>query len=930
MARIHYVSFQEDIIERAMHAFHQEKVLFVFPTERNLWQARNYNHRYWEMDNYKLVTIDELKSDLFLTEFPQLEEDKRLLALYQSITLDQKTAYHLNSYFSSIQFLHSFFSLMEEMSDECIDTNTILENMRNENVSLYNWQEVHYNDLLAIRDQYRQFLQELQYEDKIFAYQMANCDLSYYSDIEQVVIINQFYYTTLEKMIIEAFQRDNKQVHLYYQLPVETKGLLNEKTLAIRPFCFNELAVDYRTKSITTTQCANDFGLVRALIQQTQAEEINAIVDIDFEGHPYSRMLSSTEFRVSQYLKFKDSHLYLFFHTLQVFLSMLQKNKNTIAYPIEALISILTCSSFIRITQVSEDQRTSLVQLLCSLLEEGILYIDTKFFSVYKTRNNIQREKFPLLADWLVTLQNCVSPFMQMRSVNDFLTLIKDDSVFVLQELISEEELCATDLVEVFYRTLANLQSIEELGIVTDWQDIFPNESLLSCQLLEFILSAFESRIAHIDIDNEQRTVPITTLHELRNLQNNTIIILNTEEGLLPSSRSSQFLFTEAQRKAIGLKTYEEIRLREKYYFFRTVLSSIDISFISIVSLMNNIQLSSFVDEIMLECNRDEIVIKQQTIEDVGYLSFLDNMIKGKHSHPQRIMKPDPSFFTIPFDPNVDCVPINNDYVFLLTFYPYQQFINNAFLYYLHNIARIKPYSVYNTLKLDNRVLGNIVHKILEKVWRCIQLPFDLQQLQEQKKLIPYYLEQVISTPTISYAIPYNYSKLYFDKVIKDVLYRVLSEVIDGFTELLTPKSLTEICVEMGINNPLNWFSVEMDNTHNLVIQVKAIADLILYSEEDVFLFDYKTGQANTNQLVFYCLCYFSLMENVSCLSVKPATVKIMEGKISTPLEKLQAKQEKLQNRLKECIISLLEDGFALSDKANLDYAPITRYDLKR
>ena len=71
------------------------------------------------------------------------------------------------------------------------------------------------------------------------------------------------------------------------------------------------------------------------------------------------------------------------------------------------------------------------------------------------------------------------------------------------------------------------------------------------------------------------KRVGITNLEDTRNIQYEKIAVLNLIEGKIPAVRQIPFLFTEKQRKIMNLKTYEEIKLREKYYFLRLVLNSI-------------------------------------------------------------------------------------------------------------------------------------------------------------------------------------------------------------------------------------------------------------------------------------------------------------------------------------------------------------------
>ena len=61
-----------------------------------------------------------------------------------------------------------------------------------------------------------------------------------------------------------------------------------------------------------------------------------------------------------------------------------------------------------------------------------------------------------------------------------------------------------------------------------------------------------------------------------------------------------RFCSQKKQRQLLGLKTYEDVRRREKYYFFRLLLNSSVVTLFTQKNIEHNVEASSFLEEIKL------------------------------------------------------------------------------------------------------------------------------------------------------------------------------------------------------------------------------------------------------------------------------------------------------------------------------------------
>ena len=141
------------------------------------------------------------------------------------------------------------------------------------------------------------------------------------------------------------------------------------------------------------------------------------------------------------------------------------------------------------------------------------------------------------------------------------------------------------------------------------------------------------------------------------------------------------FLFTEKQRHLLHLKTYDDIKLREKYYFFRLVLNTPRVHVFTLRQAETDIEPSSFLEELLWFTSRDRLAYTVGTDERYGpvYDSFLakdpDYSLSRDIPDPER-------FFAVPLETETDFP----DAAIRLSYYGLNQLLENPFLYYLQNM----------------------------------------------------------------------------------------------------------------------------------------------------------------------------------------------------------------------------------------------------
>jgi hypothetical protein len=133
---------------------------------------------------------------------------------YKALSKNDKEFFNIGSYFQSIELANNFFNFWEEIMEEQISDENI-EQVLSYKQTAGNWQLETFEQLKKIKTQYYRLLQKEKFTDKIFLHNIDEIQTD--TKLSRIVVVNQFYFTTLEKKILNKF---DKEVLVYLQLPV--------------------------------------------------------------------------------------------------------------------------------------------------------------------------------------------------------------------------------------------------------------------------------------------------------------------------------------------------------------------------------------------------------------------------------------------------------------------------------------------------------------------------------------------------------------------------------------------------------------------------------------------------------------------------------------------------------------------------------------
>ena len=550
----HFISLKENILEKVISENQNTNSLFIFPTFANKKKAIALHQKSWNLSETDFMSMEELKENCFISQYPLIKEDKRKLMLYLSLNKEQKDFLNIHNYFQSIKFANNFFDFWEEVGEELIPPKRISNFLLQDN-SL-SWKINFFEHIINIKKEYEKILHERQLADKIFVYQPSNWQFN--KSYDKIIVVNQFYYTELEKWILAKLQN----INIYYQIP---ETCLDKKELKINSFSIKDLK-RFKTESIIIKESQNSFSMIMALMQDIK--NISTVIDFKFLKQSYAKFFSKEKFKLPTFKKFVESSIYSFVFHLQQLIDNIILVKGKYYISVQILLEACHNQVFIKYFLQNVDSNDDLLEYLDKLMKNDYLYIDLdyKFFYYLQPKDSIKE-----------LLQKIISLLNELINYKNFTECINFLSKMKLKKILNEEEKNYSDVIPVYFESLTDFSSLSNFFNTSDWKNIFESNypNLPINQFLKLFLEHLKyKKIKFITKDKENCKINIQSLQATRNNTYKSVAFLNLSEGILPQSKQSPFLLSENQRAVLGLKTYNEIKLRDKYYFYRTLANS--------------------------------------------------------------------------------------------------------------------------------------------------------------------------------------------------------------------------------------------------------------------------------------------------------------------------------------------------------------------
>ena len=932
-----FIQFCEDILSKVIADFRDKQAVFIFPTMASKKRSLLLYQDQLDFNGSLFFTMDEWKDEIFPAEFPILKEEKRHLALYQSLNNVDRNKYNINSFPGFIEFANRFFKFWEELNEECVEDEILLKTFSQNSLSL-GWQKDTIRDFITIKKKYKNYLDEWHYSDNIFLRLPSNINLAHFDYFDHFIVVNQYYYTRLEKILI---QKLTEKIHIYYQIP---EKLIDKKNLVpVKEIEISDLS-EFQTKKVEIYQSPDETSMVLTLMNKLDDIRPDIIVDFRFNNKYYSRFFSPLSFESSNTDSISNSSIFRLIKALTEFIASSQQVKpgSKILYQLQYFLNLLLTEEFILLFDPSQTLNKSEVESTLDYIYE-LIDGDYKYIDLSGELLAIKppgEEARVLLKSAFSLLESIIN---QSTSLPEFCDLFLDDGLLSPKFYLQDKEKCCSNLCSTFYQALAVFKSLENLKFPIHWKELFPIKpnsfSNKSSYYFKLFCNHLNLKEFNWNITESRGRYKVSSLQNTRDLCFNKVAILSLTEGVLPASPRPSFLLTENQRKLLGLKTYEDIRAREKYYFSRLILQSKSSYLFTCSQPEKNIEISSYLEE--LRISFPEECINTTEYMEFPLISVYKDFIKPSDSLEisEKPIAVDDNFFVIPYEQNTDFV----DKELILSYYKWQDLKRNPFLYYLKHLCKIEPRTTTVTQDFSDKMIGNLAHAVFQKIIdkidrinRDVKYQVNIAEIEEN--LIDNALDDVINDRNFIYRKPPEFSELYFEHIFKPVL----KEGIIQFFKLLPSKILKNSCNDLKLyperfKTSKTRFLLEINEPEILRISLKGRADLRIERDEKKFIIDYKTGSSRQKknfleQLLFYELIYY-LPDSLKIDSSIESFLYFIEEQVLYDFAAAKTDKESLLNKfqfeLKNKIQQILKLGFRISTKHDpYDIVEITRKDL--
>ena len=905
--------------------------VFVFPTRIAAGLARQLDMRYWDLADHSYQGMEDFKELLILPETAVLTDEKRLLCLFLVMGEERRESFHILSYGDIVEWGRHFFDFFEELAEECVSAQSLNELKDSGVFHLQAWQETYLEQILQIREDYNNYIGALGFTDRIFYLEVGNICIPW-QDYD-ILFVNQYYYSALDKEIIRALESAGNRVTVIYQ-GLETDGLKVEgfelktawESLIAKP----ELVI---------VESADEDSMALAFHAWRQKEAMDsgacAIIDSSFHNKSYSRYFDRQSFKLPSSMPFNECSIYQMLTAISEGINASQQSGGFL--PIGLLNKLVSSSWFFPyfFPDNSDSKKEEVFWELARLIDDDYLYVDEQLFTA---------DSLPHLRKLFTEFNGLLSVFARVESIAQLCALIDSPLGLQTSRLVDSEELQHTDIIQVFWERIANFKVIEDMSIVVSWQPVFP-ETNCGAGILELLLSFLKSaRISWNYLEAGKANWEVSNLMDARNRSFEKVAFFQMIEGIVPSNPSPVWLFNETQRSKLGLKNYKDIRAWERYYFYRLLLNCKQAVCFCYRNIERDVSPSSFIGELE-ELGGDDCGMQLRHLKFSVQIKSLIECRVGSLMKPKlpEVLDagvcclentPPADFFVLPCQPKQDFGAART---LLASASGILQMLKNPFLWYVETNSRLQPRGWEAEETISNKLFGNIMHAYFARILGSESGNHkglgNLKQIFGDREFLQEELIRLINSDSFRYQIPKNYNADFLTEVISQRLAESLVTFYDNWLKQRLERKDFCLIPETGsmteAERKHKYLGSVLAGGEEYSIKIRGVSDLRIETASEVMIVDFKTGNQDYRQLIIYEWFYY-LLEDV----LPPANISSLFWNILDPSKSSTTITADKRDKLKEDILSVfnvcLLQGYYMGRKSSdrLRQRNITRADL--
>jgi CRISPR/Cas system-associated exonuclease Cas4 (RecB family) len=724
-----------------------------------------------------------------------LKEEKETVCFYRSLTKQDKKKLKINNYYDCIDISGEFFKFYKELNDYNLklESDFFQETWRREIFDVFENIKKNMENFL-IKENYH-----IAFNRKIEAF-----DDYLIKGSKKIKFFNKLFFTPFEKSMVELLEGKGYEVELILQVKKEE---FDEKNLKLSKLAVSQdKSMDIKVYEIVEEMEAYaklGIGEAKDVVMKNLGEK-----GLSLKMNPKYCTFNPDSFENTKMFK-----------VLSIFLELLRESDSR-----NGDFRIKYKSFF----------NSSYDEIFGNYFEFGILEKD-KLRELaergYKliSKNIFQGEdeaKYKKIISCLEELE-CLSNFSSIFEFKKYFSGENSNFVFKYNKLYDRY----FDSFNIFIDEITQIESIETLNLFNidgkPWEGFFENSGE---GILRLILKYLQFNTVSMEKEEEgQRPLRFLDFDKLQLKKRERLVFIGLNEGEIPSKKSESFLLYDQERKDLGLSSYEERRLKEKFKFFSNIHNAQHVELYVLKNEEKNITSSSFVEELVAEKG-----LYFEKLPPVNYSDFMENKFKKSDINPGVYIGEE------------DYLEKDERDSLSISYYQYRNIEECLYRYYLKDVSKLREFPEIIE-KMDLMSLGSLTHVAFEIVSN------ELKGYIESGNIDSVDLEE-ISSIAVDRAFFGNPLKSptkyyhYYEKVLIPILKKSISKFF---------RNIFKRYSEIESFNPEYKVGKDIFEIDNVKIRSTGRVDLTFRSGIKEVLVDFKTGKGGLRQLDYYSYSLF-------------------------------------------------------------------------
>lgn len=801
------------------------------------------------------ITMEEFRDRVFYTDRIILKEAKRILAFFKCIPPNIKEELGISSYYDVIDIANNFFSYYREL---------ILNEV--EELEEYpHWQKKYLGYFSEIKKFFDKLCEEYNYLPSDWLERRENFSGIWLDKFSKIIFVDMVEFSKIYVDIIKELS-DKKDIEIAVQLK---EGEFDEENFRLK-----KVTIPEKIKNIEVYLFKNELEEALSLIHMKEGKKYEIYSPVP-EKNIFSQILPSY-FAPSQNFTMNDTKLYKF---LNIQLDILTSEEERLGrvYQLSKVLSAFEERIFKDYYNISEVE----FNLLNGCTMEGYKYISRKILQGEWFEKNLPLEFLEKLNEIIFNIESIT----EVSNTNELYIYFKEH---IKMERFIEENLDNVDIFDKFFEIFEIIKSNEIMKIHSNFNEYFGSK--IGISLYRLLIQYMKDLAIKSNIKYGQEISLVKGMEFVRYSEEQKDInyFLDITDEYLPKNQSDNLILTERQRKDLGITTKEEKREIERYRFFQAIFSGKDCVIFTKKDEEKSVEISPFLEEIILKYS---LPLQKIPVQNQNTLNMLKKSLVGvelgySESNNESFPKEVEDF---------------KEKKLQIGAYDYDNLVQCPLRFYFSNIEGLTHIVKCEDKAINSRILGIIVHKVLEEyvnsIWKKVLQDgiSEVEYGEIEKRLKRAFKKERAKIP------------LYMDNYCEDIMIPVISKNIVRFFRDL--KTNYEGVAIKRFQSEKSSYEKSPFYSGDIEVYLKGRADLVIESDMGNEIIDYKTGSKKDGQLDYYTI----ILYGESGLA-KKLVFNAWKGQIERE-DKVILTREKLEENIKNFVIS---QEYVRAEKKNI------------